>query len=213
MNTAHTIAWGHFFAVSALVLLMPGPTVFAVIFHTTQQGLKALAPFVAAVCLGYLFQLTLVIVCMAWVGILQPEQLFALRLTGALFLIYLGVRCVFVRGAYPQAALLPAIGVGDAWAISAFNPTNAVLFATVFPTLLDPLGSVTGQMAFMGGAYMAMAIVNLCMYAGITWVLIKPVPGALPSGPRLRLMGKARKGMGIVIGLLGTNMLISALLG
>ena len=116
--------WLAFIAASAILLVIPGPTILTVISFSVAHGRRANVPLVAAVALG---DATALLMSLAGLGALLSASAFwftTVKWAGGLYLIYLGVK----RLASPRAqrrfniaggSLLSAAGV---WALLAKRP-------------------------------------------------------------------------------------------
>ena len=116
--------WLAFVAASAILLVIPGPTILTVISFSVAHGRRANVPLVAAVALG---DATALLMSLAGLGALLSASAFwftTVKWAGGLYLIYLGVK----RLASPRAqrrfniaggSLLSAAGV---WALLARRP-------------------------------------------------------------------------------------------
>ena len=84
--------WLAFVAASAVVLLIPGPTVLLVVSYALGQGRRSALATVAGVTLGDLTAVTLAMVGLGALLAASSELFTALRWVGAVYLIYLGIR-------------------------------------------------------------------------------------------------------------------------
>src|SRR6266481_1954622 len=84
--------WLAFVAASAVLLIIPGPTILTVISYSVAHGRSANVPLVAAVALG---DSTALVLSLLGLGALLAVSAFwftVIKLAGGLYLIYLGVR-------------------------------------------------------------------------------------------------------------------------
>src|ERR1700754_3675686 len=84
--------WFAFVAASALLLIIPGPTILTVITYSIAHGRRANVPLVAAVALG---DSTALVVSLLGLGALLATSAFwftVVKWVGGLYLLYLGIR-------------------------------------------------------------------------------------------------------------------------
>src|SRR6478672_6522041 len=84
--------WLAFVAASAVLLVIPGPTILTVISYSIAQGRRANVPLVAAVALG---DSTALVVSLLGLGALLSASAFwftVVKWAGGLYLLYLGIK-------------------------------------------------------------------------------------------------------------------------
>ena len=84
--------WLAFVAASALLLIIPGPTILTVISYSMSHGRRANVPLVAAVALG---DSTALVVSLLGLGALLATSAFwftVVKWVGGLYLLYLGIK-------------------------------------------------------------------------------------------------------------------------
>src|ERR1700733_5247562 len=84
--------WLAFVAASAVLLVIPGPTILTVISYSMSHGRRANVPLVAAVALG---DSTALVVSLVGLGALLATSAVwftAVKSVGGLYLLYLGAR-------------------------------------------------------------------------------------------------------------------------
>ena len=94
-------AWAAFAAATAVLLVIPGPTILLVISYALGQGWRTALPMAVGVALGDFTAMTL---SMLGVGALLATSatiFTALKWAGAAYLIYLGVK-LFRAGGSPM---------------------------------------------------------------------------------------------------------------
>ena len=99
--------WLAFAAASAILLVIPGPTILTVISYSLAHGRRANAPLVAAVTLG---DSTALVLSLLGLGALLATSAFLFTLikwAGGLYLIFLGLR-MLRSGASIAALAQPA---------------------------------------------------------------------------------------------------------
>src|ERR1700741_243052 len=96
--------WLAFVAASAILLIIPGPTILTVISYSMAQGRRANVPLVAAVALG---DSTALVVSLLGLGALLATSAFwftVIKWAGGLYLVYLGVKLLRAGISAPDLA-------------------------------------------------------------------------------------------------------------
>jgi threonine/homoserine/homoserine lactone efflux protein len=157
-----------FAALSFLIILVPGPSVLFVIGRALAHGRRAALTTVLGNTLGaYL----LVVAVALGIGTLVERSMLvftALKLAGAGYLVYLGVKAWRQRGslraAFTGEETPPHSGLRTLWegfAVGVANPKTTVFFAAVLPQFVDPgHGHVTAQMLLLGLVFNLIAVLS-----------------------------------------------------
>ena len=158
--------WLGFLAASAVMLVIPGPTIFLVMQRALAGGRRAAVPLALGVAAG---DLTAISLSMAGLGALLSASawLFTLlRYAGAAYLIWLGIsmwRTLLVRGALPATNGMKAMG--DAYVVAALNPKAIVFFVAFVPLFIDPSLPFLPQAIALIGSFVILAAANALLYA------------------------------------------------
>jgi threonine/homoserine/homoserine lactone efflux protein len=156
-----------FAAMSLVLIVIPGPSVLFVIGRALAQGRRAALTTVVGNTLG---GYVLVVAVALGVGsIVERSALVftALKLVGAAYLVYLGVRTWRRRRSTPPALAAaggPRYGgprtVWEGFAVGVANPKTIVFFAAVLPQFVDrDRGHVAVQMLLLGLVFTVIAVV------------------------------------------------------
>ncbi|MFF3773659.1 LysE family translocator [Streptomyces sp. NPDC002232] len=171
MSTDRLLA---FAAMSFLLIVVPGPSVLFVIGRALAQGRRAALTTVAGNTLG---AYVLVVAVALGVGTVVERSVLVftvLKLVGAAYLVYLGVKAVRQRGSLraafdgdgPRHGGLRTLWEG--FAVGVANPKTIVFFAAVLPQFVDrEQGHVALQMLLLGLVFNLIAIAS-----DSTWGLI-----------------------------------------
>ena len=162
--------WLAFVAASAILLVIPGPTILTVISYSVAHGRRANVPLVAAVALG---DSTALVLSLLGLGALLAASAFwftAIKWAGGLYLVYLGVKLLRAGIAAVEVAA-PAVP-GSRWrlfantyVVTALNPKGMIFFVAFLPQFLDPAGDVRAQLWLLSITFVALATVNATLYA------------------------------------------------
>ncbi|MFC7867759.1 LysE family translocator [Streptomyces murinus] len=159
------------FAFSALALLLiviPGPSVLFVVGRALAHGRRAALTTVAGNTLGAYVLVAAVALGIGPVVERSVLLFTALKLAGAAYLVYLGVkawrqrgslRAAFTLSGPPERSGLRTLGEG--FAVGVANPKTMVFFAAVLPQFVDRAqGHVPLQMLLLGLVFNVIALVS-----------------------------------------------------
>jgi threonine/homoserine/homoserine lactone efflux protein len=155
------------FALASLILIaIPGPSVLFVISRAVALGRRAALATVAGNCAGVYCQVVLVAL---GVGVLVEKSVVVyttIKLLGAAYLVFLGVRTFQKRRSLAEALGRPAAPKSDrrifrdGFIVGLTNPKAAVFFAAILPQFVDTsLGRVPLQMLELGLVFILLAMV------------------------------------------------------
>lgn len=162
--------WLAFVAASAVLLIIPGPTILTVISYSVAHGRRANVPLIAAVALG---DSTALVVSLLGLGALLSTSAFwftAVKWAGGLYLLYLGIKLLRAGIRSSELAAPAAPGshwklFANTWLVTALNPKGIVFFVAFLPQFLNPAADVTRQLWVLAGTFVAMATLNASLYA------------------------------------------------
>jgi threonine/homoserine/homoserine lactone efflux protein len=156
-----------FAALSFLLIVIPGPSVLFVVGRALAQGRRAALTTVVGNTMG---AYVLVVAVALGIGSVVERSVLVftvLKLAGALYLVYLGIkawrqrgalRAAFTAGTAPRGGLRT---LGEGFAVGVANPKTIVFFAAVLPQFVDRgRGHVVLQMLLLGLVFNAIAIVS-----------------------------------------------------
>jgi threonine/homoserine/homoserine lactone efflux protein len=151
-------SFGHLalFAAAALALnAAPGPSNFYVLSRSLAQGAAAGLISTVGLALGSLFHVALAVAGLAALLRYAPAAYDAIRLAGAAYLIYLGIRLLRQRdaGAAPVEGQRRPIGrvLFDAALVEMLNPKTALFFLAFLPQFVEPAaGPAAPQLLLLG---------------------------------------------------------------
>jgi threonine/homoserine/homoserine lactone efflux protein len=159
-----------FVAISAVVIMTPGPDTALTIRNVLLGGRSAGVATAFGVVAG---QATWAVAASAGVVsiLLASEALFqAVKLAGALYLIYLGARSLWSawRGGAPIAAPGRRSNAGafrQGLISNLANPKMAVFFASILPQFAPRHGAVFATLLALGALFCAMTLAWLSLYS------------------------------------------------
>ena len=164
-------SWLAFAAASAVLLVIPGPTILTVISYSITHGRSAALPLVVAVALG---DSTALAFSLLGLGSLLAASALAftlVKIAGGAYLVYLGVRMLRagVRPAPAVAAPAPVTVSRrrlflNTYAVTATNPKGIIFYMAFLPQFLDPSTPVVGPMCILAATFVTLAIINATLY-------------------------------------------------
>ncbi|OUM01809.1 LysE family translocator [Variovorax sp. JS1663] len=162
--------WLAFVAASAVLLIIPGPTILTVISYSMAHGRRANVPLVAAVALG---DSTALAVSLLGLGALLAASAFwftVVKWAGGLYLLYLGFKLLRAGASSAELAAPAAPGsrwrlFANTWLVTALNPKGIVFFVAFLPQFLRPGEDVTQQLWILALTFVVMATLNATLYA------------------------------------------------
>jgi threonine/homoserine/homoserine lactone efflux protein len=200
-----------FAAMSFLLIVIPGPSVLFVVGRALAQGRRAALITVLGNTLG---AYALVVAVAFGVGAIVERSAVVfttLKLVGAAYLVYLGVKAVRQRGSLHETFTAggPAHGglrtLWEGFAVGVANPKTIVFFAAVLPQFVDRAqGHVAAQMLVLGLVFNVIAVVSdsvwgLAAATARTWFARSPRRLALVGG----FGGLTMIGLGVTIATTG----------
>lgn len=162
--------WLAFVLASAVLLVIPGPTILTVISYSLAHGPRAKLALVAAVALGDSTALALSLLGLG--ALLASSALWfgVVKTVGGLYLLWLGLR--LLRSGVANAAALPAAAPVsrrrlflNTWLVTALNPKGIVFFVAFLPQFIAPGPDAARQLWVLAATFVAMAIINATAYA------------------------------------------------
>ena len=166
-----------------VLILIPGPSVLFTVSRGVALGRRAALATVLGNTSGLALQLALVAVGLGAVLARSDTIYTVLKLAGAGYLIFLGVRTVRDRHALADslgaAAIAPrgtATIVREGFLVGATNPKGLIIFTAVLPQFIEPArGHQTLQLLSLGAICVLVALVSdsswaLASGAARTWL-------------------------------------------
>jgi threonine/homoserine/homoserine lactone efflux protein len=151
-----------------VLILIPGPSVLFVVSRGVSLGRRAALATVAGNATGFALQLVLVAVGVGALVARSDAVFTALKLAGAIYLVFLGVRNIRDRKALAELfgatnaapKSLPTI-VREGFFVGATNPKGVLIFTAILPQFIDrSQGHVTVQLLLLGAICIAIAVLS-----------------------------------------------------
>jgi threonine/homoserine/homoserine lactone efflux protein len=196
-----------FVAAALVVLLIPGPGVLYVVTRSLSQGQQAGIVSAVGLSAGAFVHVIAATVGLSALLLASAYAFTVVKLVGAAYLIYLGIRAALSRPAnvdieIPAPRSLRRV-FADGVIVSVLNPKIAVFFLAFLPHFADPRrGSVSTQMFVLGLLYCMLSICTDGTYALLAGRLRSWLRGPMASGPLPRYAGAlVYLGLGVSIAL------------
>jgi threonine/homoserine/homoserine lactone efflux protein len=162
--------WAAFVVASAIVLVIPGPTILTVISYSMAHGRRANVALVLAVALG---DSTAVVASLFGLGALLSTSAFwftVVKWLGGTYLIYLGVKSL--RAGASSTDLASPVVSNSRWrvfastyVVTALNPKSIVFFVAFLPQFIDRSADLPEQLWVLAVTFVGMATINATLYA------------------------------------------------
>lgn len=173
-GTLNMELWLAFVAASAVVLMIPGPTVFTVIGFSITQGRRYALVLSLTVAFAHATMLSLAMMGLAAILTSHPELLSLLQICGAAYLVY----TMFGIGSNlwkrhrntgdRRMNELPAVSICDAvrhtYLITLLNPGSLFFFVALLPQFVTPTQTATDQLVLMSLTFVVLSAINSAVY-------------------------------------------------
>jgi threonine/homoserine/homoserine lactone efflux protein len=172
-----------FLLASLLLAVIPGPGVIYVVTRTLAGGRRAGLASVGGGALGNLGNAALASMGLAAVLAVSARAFTAVKLAGAAYLLYLGIRELRrAHRALPEQTRPPVKGTRvfrDGVLVALLNPKTALFFGAFLPQFVDPTRSPLAQSLALGATFAVIAMCTDTLY----------VLAADRLGPRIANLG------------------------
>jgi threonine/homoserine/homoserine lactone efflux protein len=161
--------WLAFAAASAVLLVIPGPTILTVISYSMAHGRHANVPLVAAVALGDSTALALSLLGLGALLATSALWFTLAKWVGGLYLIYLGIGLLRAGIRSGELAVPPAQAsrwrlFANTYLVTALNPKGIIFFVAFLPQFIDPHTAVARQLWILAATFVVMATINATLY-------------------------------------------------
>lgn len=175
-------------AACIVLVIVPGPTVTVIVANSLRYGTRAGLLNVAGTQLGLAVMMGVVIIGLASIIEIAGYWFEWLRLVGAAYLIWLGIKLFGSSGSPDAPGRAPKPRGGfflQGFLVLMSNPKALLLFGAFIPQFVDPKGDYVGQVMLLGVTMMATGTIFDGLYAIITGRA-----GKVLSRSRVRLISK-----------------------
>ncbi len=164
--------WLAFVGASAVVLVIPGPTILTVISYSLAHGPRANLPLVAAVALGDSTALALSLLGLGTLLATSAAWFMLIKWAGGAYLIFLGMK-MFRAGPIPARPEAPGTMPGalprwrlfaNTWLVTALNPKGIVFFLAFLPQFISADAPYAQQLWILAMTFVVLATLNASLY-------------------------------------------------
>ena len=175
--------------VLALLTVSPGADMALVAKVTLQRGRSDAFVTTVGICSGLFVHATASALGLSVILATSAEAFTAVKLAGAAYLAYLGIRSLraSLHPEVPQAAVASSRSAGpfvQGLFSNVLNPKVAVFYITFLPQFIDPRGNVLAQSLVLAAVHAVMGLLWLTAYAYV----LGRVARALASGTLRRIL-------------------------
>ena len=166
-----------FAAASLALAVVPGPAVLYIVAQSVHGGRRAGIVSAFGVSTGGMFHVVAAVAGLSAVLATSAEAFTVIKLLGAGYLVYLGIRTLLSRDdriagrdAEPTLSSTYRRGV----IVNILNPKTALFFLAFLPQFVDPDASTRGQLAILGVTFVVIALAT-----DLIWALVAGTAGAV----------------------------------
>jgi threonine/homoserine/homoserine lactone efflux protein len=153
---------------TTIIIIVPGPTVSLIVANSLTHGARAGLLNVAGTQVGIALMIALVGVGLASLIEALGWWFAWVKLAGAAYLVWLGIRLVRSSGALGEARAAPKPRGGfllQGFLVALSNPKTLVFFGAFIPQFIDPARGFAEQVAIMGVTAVVVASISDSLYA------------------------------------------------
>lgn len=173
-------------AASFVVVIVPGPVVTLIIANSLSHGSRAGLINIAGSQVGMAVMLAIVLIGLASLIETMGVWFVWVKLAGAAYLVWLGVKLIRAPGTLDVAPALPRGGFFlQGFLVFMSNPKALLFFGAFIPQFVDPHGDYVWQVILLGATFMVVAGLSDGAYAILTGRA-----RALFSQTRIRLVSR-----------------------
>jgi threonine/homoserine/homoserine lactone efflux protein len=190
-----------------IIAVIPGPGIFYVAARTLSEGKGAGIASTFGTALGGLVHVVAGGLGVSAIIVASAQLFTGLKLVGALYLVWLGVRTICEARPAPLAQINP-VGAKRAFrdgiVVEALNPKTAVFFLAFIPQFLEP---AAGHPAIQ---FMALGMVSVALNTLADIIVVAAASTARTALARQpRLVQRLRQGSGFFIAGLGISLALA----
>lgn len=159
-----------FLAVSAVVALTPGVDMAVVSQQVLAHGRRAGLGAVAGIALGSGLQATAAVLGLSALLAASAPALAVVKLLGAAYLVWLGVRALVTAGraAPPQAAAAPrGRSLRAGLLTNLLNPKITLFYVAFLPQFVDPGAGATARTALLAAVFLGLGTAWLVVFTAL----------------------------------------------
>ena len=195
-----------FLLAAFIIAVIPGPGIFYVAARTLSEGKKAGVASTFGTALGGLVHVVAGGLGVSAIIVASAQLFTGLKLAGALYLVWLGIRTIReARHAPPQIILVGTKrAFRDGVVVEALNPKTAVFFLAFIPQFLEP---AAGHPALQ---FMALGLISVALNTLADVIVVAATSTARTAlARRPRFVQRLRQGSGLFMAGLGISLALA----
>ena len=164
--------WLAFTLASAILCIIPGPTVLLVISHALGHGKKSAVATTAGVALGDLTAMTASLLGLGAILATSASLFTILKWLGAGYLIFMGIKLwrapvigMSADGVFAEQETKSLRILLHTYVVTALNPKGIIFFVAFLPQFLDLTQPLLPQMVIFEITFLVIATINVSSYA------------------------------------------------
>jgi threonine/homoserine/homoserine lactone efflux protein len=165
---------GAFLALASVIVAIPGPSVMLIVKSTILRGRRAAMLVAVGVLCGDLVWAAAAVGGITALIVASRPAFEVLRLAGAAYLVYLGLRLLLARGTHLDVRQTPDLAggrrshraFGEGLLCELSNPKTLVVFTSVVPQFLSH-HAPAGEVAIFGLLFAVLGFFSLTIYAAV----------------------------------------------
>jgi len=166
-----------FCAASLALAVVPGPAVLYIVAQSVHGGRRQGVVSALGIASGGLVHVLAAVIGLSALLAASAEAFTAVKLLGAAYLVYLGIRTLMSRddrigGRVAERTLGRTYRQGIV--VNVLNPKTALFFLAFLPQFVDPHGSTRGQLAALGAIFVVIALTS-----DLVWALVAGTAGTV----------------------------------
>lgn len=180
-----------FVAASLVLAVTPGPGVIFLVTRTLGQGRRIGFASIAGVALGNFGNALLASLGLAVIFAASSSAFLIVKLAGAAYLMFLGLRTLASASPAPTAPLRPVSqgrAFRDGFLVALLNPKTALFFAAFLPQFIGAADSPLTRSMLLGAVFVCIAACTDTLYvlaAGTIGSKMRRLVGARTIGRRI----------------------------
>jgi len=152
---------------TALIVAIPGPTVMLVVSHALAHGSLRAMGTVSAIAVADIILIVLSYLGVATLLETSVAGFYALKISGAGYLVYLGFRMFQAggAGAIPSQSAATAFGLArEGFIATLLNPKSFIFVISFFPQFIQPSQPALFQIVVLTVVFLVVAILVIGVY-------------------------------------------------
>lgn len=159
-----------FVLASAVILVIPGPTILLVVSQAIAHGGRSVAPLVAGVVLGDFTAMTLSLLGLGALLSASAALFTVLKWIGVVYLFYLGLKLWRADPSDDAPSSIAWASSGrklfkSAFVVTALNPKSIAFFVAFLPQFVSLQEPSLTQLVILEATFVSLAGINAALYA------------------------------------------------